>query len=82
MPSIDSMGAYAQGTSKYLVSEKEETECNSVIKRYKERLTLTMSQKNLKEHNPNWQQIPDYSYRILIAGGSGPVNEIYFLIIS
>ena len=25
---------------------------------------------NIKEH-PNWPQIPDHSYRILITGGSG-----------
>ena len=26
---------------------------------------------NKKEHNPNWPEIPDYPYRILIIGGSG-----------
>ena len=26
---------------------------------------------NIKEHNPNWPQIPDHIYRILITGGSG-----------
>ena len=25
----------------------------------------------IKEHNPNWPQIPDHPYRILIIGGSG-----------
>ena len=25
---------------------------------------------NIKEHNPNWQEIPDYPYRILIVWGS------------
>ena len=24
-----------------------------------------------KEHNPNWPEIPDHRYRILITGGSG-----------
>ena len=24
----------------------------------------------MKEHNPNWPEIPDHSYRILIAGSS------------
>ena len=24
-----------------------------------------------KEHNPNWSEVPDHSYRILIIGGSG-----------
>ena len=23
-----------------------------------------------KKHNPNWPEIPDYPYRILIVGGS------------
>ena len=27
--------------------------------------------KNIKEHNPNWPNIPDHPYRILIIGGSG-----------
>ena len=26
---------------------------------------------NIKEHNPNWPQISDHPYRILIIGGSG-----------
>ena len=26
---------------------------------------------NIKEHNPNWPEIPDHPYRILINGGSG-----------
>ena len=42
MQSIDLTETYAYGTSKDLVSEKEEIECNSIIKRYK---TLMMLQK-------------------------------------
>ena len=35
-------------------------------------LTLDlMLKKNIKEHNPNWPQIPDRPYRMLIIGGSG-----------
>ena len=30
-----------------------------------------MLQKNIKEHNPNWPQILDHLYRILIIEGSG-----------
>ena len=30
-----------------------------------------MLQRNVKEHNPNWPQIPDHPYRILIIQGSG-----------
>ena len=26
---------------------------------------------NIQEQNPDWLQIPDHSYRILVAGGSG-----------
>ena len=26
---------------------------------------------NIKEHNPNWPQIPDHLYKIIIVGGSG-----------
>ena len=35
-----------------------------------------------KEHNPNWPQIPDHSYRILIIGGfgSGKTNSLFDLI--
>ena len=35
MHSIDMAEAYAYGTSKYLVSEKEEIKCKSIIKQYK-----------------------------------------------
>ena len=28
----------------------------------------------LKDHNPNWLQIPDHPYRILIVSGSGKTN--------
>ena len=52
--------------SKDLVSEKEETECNNIIRQYKNGVT----KENIKEHNPNQPQIPDYPCRILIIGGS------------
>ena len=37
---------------------------------------------NLKEHNPNWPQIPDRWYRILMIGGSasGKTNLLVNLI--
>ena len=35
MQSIDSIETYACGTSKYLLSKKEEIKCNNIIKRYK-----------------------------------------------
>ena len=30
-----------------------------------------VTNKNIKEHNPNWPQIPDHLYRVLVFGGSG-----------
>ena len=30
-----------------------------------------VTKENIKEHNPNWPQIIDHPYRILIMGGSG-----------
>ena len=37
---------------------------------------------NIKEHNPNWPEIPDHPYRILINGGSrsGKTNSLFNLI--
>ena len=35
MQSIDLTETYAYGTSKNLVSEKEEIKCNNIIKQYK-----------------------------------------------
>ena len=37
---------------------------------------------NTKEQNPNWPQIPDHPYRILIIGvsGSGKTNSLFNLI--
>ena len=29
------------------------------------------AKENINEHNPNWPQISDHPYRILIIGGSG-----------
>ena len=59
---------YRYGTSKDLVSEKDEIKCSNIIKRYKKLLTLMMLQKSIKEHNPNWPQLPDHPYTVLIIG--------------
>ena len=34
----------------------------------------------VKEHNPNWTEIPDYPYKILIVGGCGSQKQIHYLI--
>ena len=41
-----------------------------------------VTKENIKEHNPNWPQISDHSYRILIIGhsGSGKTNSLFNLI--
>ena len=33
-------------------------------------------EEKIKEHNPNWAQIPDHPYRILIIRGSGWGKQI------
>ena len=37
---------------------------------------------NIKEHTPNWPQIPDHPYKILVDGVSGPgkKNSLFNLI--
>ena len=41
-----------------------------------------MTKDKIEEHNLNWSQIPDHTYRILITGGSGSgkTNALYNLI--
>ena len=56
---------------KDLLSEKEEIKCNDIIKEYKMMNFNDVTKENIKEHNPNWPQILDYPYIILIVGGSG-----------
>ena len=34
----------------------------------------------IKEHNPNWPEIPVHSYRILIVGGFGSGKKMHCLI--
>ena len=41
-----------------------------------------ITKEDVEEHNPNWLEIPDHPYRILIAGGSesGKTNSLLNLI--
>ena len=39
-----------------------------------------VTKENIKEQNPNWPQIPDYPYRILIIEGSRSRKQIHYLI--
>ena len=57
MQSIDSIETYAYGTSKDLVSEKEEIQCNNIIILHKKIINFDdITKENIKEHNPNWPQ--------------------------
>ena len=63
--------------------QKEEIKCISITKQNEKWLTIMMLQKkNMKDHNPSWQQCPDHSYRILIIGGrwSAKANALLNLI--
>ena len=41
-----------------------------------------VKQENIKEHNPNWSQIPDHPYKILITEVSvyGKTNSLFLII--
>ena len=82
MQSIYLIETYAYGTSKDLVSEKEEIKCNNIIKQYKMINFDDVTKENIKERNPNWLQILDHPYRILIirGSGSGKTNSLFNLI--
>ena len=83
MRSIDSIETYACGTSTDLEVKKKRMNLQ-YYETIQKSLTLMMLQKenNLKEHNPNWPQILDHPYRILIIGGSGfgKINSLFNLI--
>ena len=38
-----------------------------------------ITKKDIKEHNPNWAEVPGRPYRILIVGGSGSWKTIALL---
>ena len=42
-----------------------------------------VTEENIKEHNPNWSEISEHSYKILIIGGCGcgKTNSLFNLII-
>ena len=56
MQSIDSVEKYAYGTSKDLVSGKEDIKCN----KYNKIIQKKIKQGNIKVHNPNWSWTPDH----------------------
>ena len=56
---------------KGLVSKKKDIRCNNIIKYTKMINFDYIIKEDIKEHNPNWPEIPSHPYRILIVGGSG-----------
>ena len=41
-------------------------------------INFDITTENIKKHNPNWPQIPDHLYRILIIGNSGSGKQIHY----
>ena len=82
MQSIDSLETYGYRMNKDLVCKKEEIKCNNIIKQYKMFNFDYITKEDIKEHNPNWLEIPDYAYKILITGGfrSGKTNALLNII--
>ena len=70
MQSTDSIETYAYDTSKRVIRKNEEIKYNNIIKQQKIFNFDDVTGENIKEH-PNWPQITDHPYRILIPGGSG-----------
>ena len=68
--SIYSIETYVYGTSKVLENEKEEIKCNNIKNDTKMINFDDVTKEYIKEHNPNWSQVPNQPYRILIIGGS------------
>ena len=66
MQPIDSIETYAYGMSKDLICMKEKIKRNNIIKQ-------------TRNNNPNWQEIPDHPYRILITGSSA-LEVLHYLI--
>ena len=36
-----------------------------------------LQKRNIKEHNPNWTQVPDHSYKVLIIAALGKPPASY-----
>ena len=58
---------------KYLVCKVKEIKCNKYDEIIQKiiRFDNVTKEKSHKKYNPNWPQIPDHSYQILIIGRSG-----------
>ena len=45
-------------------------------------INFDVTKENIEEHNPNWPQILDHPYKILIIGGSGSGKKPLFNLIN
>ena len=64
--SIDSIETYAYGTRRNLVCKKEKIKYIYIKNNTKMIHYDDVTKENIKQYNPNWPEIPDHSYRILI----------------
>ena len=72
---INSIETYAYGTSKDLVSEKEDIKCSNIIKAIQKMTNFdNIIKGNIKDYNSNWPEISVHPYRDLIIGGSESVK--------
>ena len=55
---------------------KEVIKCNNIIKDTKMVNFDDIIKENRKGHNPNWPQIPNHPYRILITGAGSRSGKI------
>ena len=69
--SIDLIESYKCETSKYLACKKEKIKCNNVRKNTKMINYDDVTKENIKKNNPDWPQISNHPYKMLITGGSG-----------
>ena len=76
--SIDSIETYAYRTCKDLICKKKKLwQYNKTLK---EMINFDdVIKGNIKEHNPNWQEIPDHWNIILIAGDSGSRGKKFII---
>ena len=84
--SIDCNQTYSYEATKDIIYKSEEIKFNNVInnnnKQYTQNNFDDLTERNTKEHNPNWSQISEHPYRILIIreSGSGRTKTLLNLI--
>ena len=57
------------------------TDDNNLIKQYEMINIDDVTKESMKEHNPNWPQISNHYYQLLIIGGTGFGKTNYLIII-